>query len=403
MASVNSISPFSSIHQPQQGWMDRNCDKVIGLSSVVAKVALSVFCYLGLETFLPSMGLRAVVMSPAFAASLHQLFSIFFPSDKILAFKATEEGDVKTLKQILDKGKEAVDVNAKDGAGIPLLHWAVLKNQKDVVALLLKRGADVNAQDEASQSTFISSQLGILGTFIAWMHFGKEASEKFHNTALHHAASNGNRKMVELLLAKGTNLTAKNNRNFQPIHCAAINSHAGVVKLLMEKLSEGEDRDLALKESIVEAAYYVRRGSHQRALDGEKNDVPKLLEVIKLIFQKMEKGAENYKKLGSGQEAAPLAGESPVVCSEEEQEQVNKIIAELKKLELDQGFAEQVKTQRDVEQFYRSYQQLIETNSESRYLQLFLLSQMPEDQREGQWWKQQWQNVSNRLIFKPVP
>lgn len=58
---------------------------------------------------------------------------------------ATAAGDVEKVKSLL-----AVDsglVNAKDKDGETPLHWAAVKNHKDVAVPLLANKADVNARD----------------------------------------------------------------------------------------------------------------------------------------------------------------------------------------------------------------------------------------------------------------
>ncbi len=57
-------------------------------------------------------------------------------------FSASVTGDVDRVKRSLDRNPESV--NQKDGRGLTPLHWAVNGGHKDVVELLLERGADVN-------------------------------------------------------------------------------------------------------------------------------------------------------------------------------------------------------------------------------------------------------------------
>ncbi len=53
-------------------------------------------------------------------------------------------------------------------------------------------------------------------------------------TPLHMAAQNGHRDVVELLLAKGAEVNAKDNYDWTPLHIAAQYGHKDVVELLRQ-------------------------------------------------------------------------------------------------------------------------------------------------------------------------
>ncbi|MYD43008.1 MAG: hypothetical protein F4W90_03845 [Gammaproteobacteria bacterium] len=68
--------------------------------------------------------------------------SLAMPTSAQDIWTVANEGDVKTLKQLLKDGQ---DVDAKDPSfGFSALNFAVLGNQPKAVRLLLKHGADVN-------------------------------------------------------------------------------------------------------------------------------------------------------------------------------------------------------------------------------------------------------------------
>jgi len=47
---------------------------------------------------------------------------------------------------------EGADVNAKDNAGETSLHWAVVGGKKEIVAALINNSADVNAKSDRSKT-----------------------------------------------------------------------------------------------------------------------------------------------------------------------------------------------------------------------------------------------------------
>lgn len=89
---------------------------------------------------------------------------------------AVKSGDVKVVKKFLDAG---ANVNEKFFAWEPL-QMAANKNQLEVIKLLIERGADLNYQHPLTKMT-----------------------------ALHFAAYNGNKDMVNYLIAKGANKNLK--------------------------------------------------------------------------------------------------------------------------------------------------------------------------------------------------
>jgi HEAT repeat protein len=103
-------------------------------------------------------------------------------------------------------------VNAKDSNGTTPLHIAVWEGRKELVELLLAKGADVNARTNPMGST-----------------------------PLHFAASDGRKDLVELLLAHGADVNAKNNNSQTPLGSvlSAISRHPlpgqeGVAELLRQ-------------------------------------------------------------------------------------------------------------------------------------------------------------------------
>jgi ankyrin repeat protein len=136
----------------------------------------------------------------------------------------TEDYDGNTgLHIAAEKGFESVvallldngNVNAKGRNGLTPLYYAVMGGHNEVVELLVHKGADVNAKDNK----------------IGW-------------TPLHCAAGNGQEPVVKLLLDNNADVNAKDNKiGWTPLHFAAMKRHEAVVKLLVEKGAELESED----------------------------------------------------------------------------------------------------------------------------------------------------------------
>ena len=119
-------------------------------------------------------------------------------------------GDIDSLKQAL---VNKVDPNTRDPqSGSTLLATAALMGHTEVVALLLKHGADVNAKSRDG------------------------------GTALHAAAFLGRVKTVKLLLEKGADTTLRNNTGSTAIEGAKLNwlMTKGIIGMLQIEVDEAE-------------------------------------------------------------------------------------------------------------------------------------------------------------------
>ena len=119
---------------------------------------------------------------------------------------AAGTGNIEAVKQYLDAGG---DVNAKDKVATPL-YWAAHDGQKEIVELLIANGADVNLRS----GMVVKTKDGSVGN--------KMAQEMMNNrTPLDMAIRNEHTEIAELLIAKGTDMNAKSNRGYTPLHEAS--------------------------------------------------------------------------------------------------------------------------------------------------------------------------------------
>ncbi len=114
-----------------------------------------------------------------------------------------------SVEEVSAKLNQGADLHTKgDGGGLTALHFAAaVSEDPSVIALLLDRGADIEAKDNAG------------------------------GTPLHQAAAvNEETSITALLLDRGANIDARDSNDATPLHGAAsLNQEPSVVALLIER------------------------------------------------------------------------------------------------------------------------------------------------------------------------
>jgi ankyrin repeat protein len=172
------------------------------------------------------------------------------------------KGNIEAIKQHLAAGK---DVNAPDTYGYTSLHFAAYRGHKEIVELLIAKGADVNALDgllqqtpldyaegetadllrkhggktslwlRAGESIHIAAAAGHIEAFKQFLAAGEDVNAKDKNgcTGLHHAALAGRIEITQLLIAKGVDVNAKNVNGVTPLHRVTFTGQKEIAELLI--------------------------------------------------------------------------------------------------------------------------------------------------------------------------
>ena len=114
--------------------------------------------------------------------------------------KLPKKENIGAVKQHLAAG---TDVNARDSIGETPLYLAARSGRKEIVELLIAKGADVNEKDD------------FYGT-----------------TPLHWAAVYGHKEIAELLIGEGAEVNAMDNFGRTPLHWAKRKKHKETADLL---------------------------------------------------------------------------------------------------------------------------------------------------------------------------
>ena len=153
---------------------------------------------------------------------------------KLHAASAGQNARIETVRQLLANG---TDVNVRDEFGNTPLMWAYLPK---IVKLLLKHGADINAQTKTGESILHvtahsqSTQINLL-EFLLGNGADPNISNRRGLTPLMIAARNGNSIYIATLLRAGANIEAKDRRGRTAIHHAALAGMADAIEILSNR------------------------------------------------------------------------------------------------------------------------------------------------------------------------
>ena len=152
------------------------------------------------------------------------------PAEKI--FTAVKNNDSKELKTLFDQG---ADPNSRDEDGDHLLMYAALYSSVECMQLLIEKGCNVNAKN-GHDETALMWAVPDLEKMKLLIQRGADvnAKAKTGNTALLIASvGHGRYDAVKLLLDKGANASALNNKKENALIRAALFGDTATVSLLL--------------------------------------------------------------------------------------------------------------------------------------------------------------------------
>jgi ankyrin repeat protein len=147
-------------------------------------------------------------------------------------FEAASLGDIERLRELLD-GDPSLATEFS-GDGFTALHFPAFFGGVDVAALLLERGADVDAHGRSWMTgTPLNSAAAGGHTDVARLLLGAGADPNARQasgwTPLHSAAHDGTTELVELLLTSGADPAATNDEGATVLSMAEEGGSAEVV------------------------------------------------------------------------------------------------------------------------------------------------------------------------------
>jgi len=176
-------------------------------------------------------------------------------------FIACSRGNTDMVSLLL---KFSANVNAIFLEGWTPLAIACLKEHTLVVDLLLKNDANVlSLLDNGCSSLYLSAQQRNHDLVRRLLNSDDMKNVDVANrvtgdTALMVAAEVGDDIIVEVLLARGADPNIKNKRGVFPLYIAAQNGHIGICKLLLDKGAEIDEITHANKTSLWASCYFAK-------------------------------------------------------------------------------------------------------------------------------------------------
>jgi len=156
-------------------------------------------------------------------------------SQELALLEAVKAGDQESARVLLDGVQ---NINTAEADGTTALHYAVLNNQLNLVATLIRSGADVNARTRYGITPiYLAARNGSRSMTQILLNAGASANEEFNEgeTVLMTAARTGDVETVKALLDAGAEVDAREDWHGQtPLMWAAAQKHAPVIALLDE-------------------------------------------------------------------------------------------------------------------------------------------------------------------------
>jgi ankyrin repeat protein len=147
-------------------------------------------------------------------------------------FSVAKKGNLDTIKQILDKGK---DINITDNKGHTLLHIAAMEGHVEIVKYLIANKIGMDKLDNNGCSAF---EIACGQDFYEIIKILSESGCNLYTNGidpLQVAASGGQDDIVELLINKGFDVNKADHgedAGYTPIHWAVEENNLSTVKLL---------------------------------------------------------------------------------------------------------------------------------------------------------------------------
>ncbi|XP_078348823.1 transient receptor potential cation channel subfamily A member 1-like isoform X2 [Oculina patagonica] len=185
--------------------------------------------------------------------------------------RASLSGHVEIIEQLLDKGASICPLPGST-APSPLM-CAVKRGHHRAILFLLQRGSPIDLRDSHQRTCLhvAAYSANVETVDIILKNGGKElidSLDRDSRTPIHYAAAKGSREIVQKLLDAGANVNVKDIEEKVPIHMATESGSLACVRALLD----------ANLKSLHSAEYRLRTPIHYAAFEGHVHLVKFLLD-----------------------------------------------------------------------------------------------------------------------------
>ncbi|MBK8454703.1 MAG: ankyrin repeat domain-containing protein [Thiofilum sp.] len=182
---------------------------------------------------------RSIAINASSAITIPEYYRAANDTNNSLLHVATAANEPKVIRALLDKG---LVVDITNSTRETPLHWAIQSDALASMQLLLKRGANPNALNQANKNAIlIAANLAhdamlralLITTQQEAIELNINQRDENGNTALHLAVLNQNPIIIELLLAAGADTEIYNNDSLTPLLLAIEKPNLTIVKSLL--------------------------------------------------------------------------------------------------------------------------------------------------------------------------
>jgi ankyrin repeat protein len=231
--------------------------------------------------------------------------------------------DVEEIVSLLVKG--GADVNSQDRTGRAPLHIASMEGRLYATRVLLTHQATVDITDAEINTPLhlvaVESPTNFKDIVDLLLRNGAniEAKNKAGATPLHRAAFYGNTSLAEFLLDKGASINVTESSGWTPLHHAVVSGHSDLVKLFLARGADINAKGILgatpLHEAVIrnQKAIVVQLLANNPSVDAQAQNgatplhlaaVNNFAEIISLL---LAKGAGVNSRNGSGETPLHLA------------------------------------------------------------------------------------------------
>ena len=151
---------------------------------------------------------------------------------------AVKEGDRQEVRRRLKctflRRRELL--NSSDSEGVPCLHWAVRNSNREMLRLLVRKGASLGSVDSEGRSVVHQAARARDRDVMAFLLDNGGTSQEIINqktkhghTPLHTAVRADGPEIVSLLLESGADVNITDTQGWSPLHLAVIRGHSDCV------------------------------------------------------------------------------------------------------------------------------------------------------------------------------